>query len=160
MQDSVKKYLWNVAGDWAYTQWIGNMQNADHYNNLHMLMPVFLLLNFFSSFTIHFERHKDKNWENTSCLPTFIYETMSYLFFLLECGTRCETNIGTNWIFVRVLNLSSLLLPSSPPLSHLSEAEKRTKGLYIFTFAEDFCTCVQGKPVAWARNSMIPNRIP
>lgn len=125
MLDSVAKYVWNVAADRAYAEWIGNMQNADHYNNLHILMPVFLLLNFLSSFTIHFQWHKDKNWENMSCLPTFIYKAMSYSLFLLECRARCERNIGTNGIFVRVLNLSSLLLPSSLPLSHLSEAEQR-----------------------------------
>lgn len=39
----------------------GHMQNADHYNNLRILMPVFLLLNFLSSFTINFQRRKDKN---------------------------------------------------------------------------------------------------
>lgn len=51
---------------------------------------------------------------------------MSCLLFLLECRTRCERNIGTNCISVRLLNLSSLLLPSSLPLrSHLSEAEQR-----------------------------------
>lgn len=114
------KYLGNVVGDWAW-----NMQNVDHYNNLYILMPVLLLLlNFLSSFAINFQRQKDKNWENMSCLHTFIYEAMSYLPFLLECRTRYERNVGTKCIFVGVLDPSGLFPPDSLPLSPLSEAEE------------------------------------
>lgn len=144
MLDSVAKYMWNIAGDWAYTEWIWNMQNAGHYNDLHTLMTAFLLLNFLSSFTINFQRHKDKNWELMRCLPTLICEAMSYLLFLLECRTRREGNIGTNCIFVRVYFYWLVFLWVTC-LKQDRDTWKRTKSLCILTPAEDYCTCVQGR---------------
>lgn len=154
MLDSVAKHMWNIAGDWA--EWIGNMQNADHYNDLHTLMTASLLLNFLSSL-INFQRHKDNNREIMRCLPTFVYEAMSYLLFLLECRTRRERNIGTNCIFVRVYFYWVVFLWVTC-LKQGRDTWKRTKSLCIFTPAEDYCTCVQGRQEPHCSQTWLPSR--